>query len=62
MVNPRGEHTQPFTMEEELQSISGELQAAKTLGSQDTDLERGPAQDVPFLLILWYVEKTIPNL
>ena len=51
MVNPRGEHTQPFTMEEELQSISGELQAAKTLGSQDTDLERGPAQDVPFLLI-----------
>ena len=25
------------------------------------DARRGPAQDVPFDLIIWYIEKTIPT-
>ena len=27
-----------------------------------SDIGHGPAQDVPFELILWYIAKTIPTL
>ena len=34
----------------------------KTELKGDTALKRGPSQDAPFGLILWYIVKTIPTL
>ena len=33
----------------------------KLIQSRKMGMRRGPAQDVPFDLILWYIAKTIPN-